>query len=323
MQNRREFLKKATLAAGAGTLLTTGTRAATADELNASFDKSRKRILRFAHITDVHILNKSHAIASFSTVMKEINAMKDKPDFIINSGDTVMDMNNATEDTVKSHWQAWDDCVQYNKLPMYSCIGNHDVWYVKKEEETAEITSSRHYWKGWIIEKLKMPARYYSFTKGNWKFIALDSIENNQYGFQFDAEQLAWLDKELASAGNSPVCIFSHVPVISFTPLMYMLQSSKIPLGNIKFPGGDLHTDLLAVKEILYRHKNVKLALSGHVHYIDVLDYLGTKYVCGGAVSSNWWNGVLEEFPNAYGIVDIYEDGTSEYRIVFYQAAAS
>ena len=42
-----------------------------------------------------------------------------------------------------------------------------------------------------------------------------------------------------------------------------------------------------------------------------------TTIAAGGAVSSNWWDGVLAEFPNAYGIVDLYEDGTSEYRLVF------
>lgn len=310
MQNRRSFIARSAMAAASGMLLTSSVTAPAA----------KKRVLRFAHITDVHVMDQPHVVSSFSTVMSEINSMKDKPDIILNTGDSVRDMNNQIEQNVQSHWNAWDKCVRNNSIPMYSCIGNHDVWYVRKEDETDSIRANKRYRKAWVISKLQMPSRYYSFRKGNWTFIALDSIRYNDIGYEFDSEQLAWLDNELAAAGDTPVCILSHVPVMSFTPLMYLLQSGRTALPDVRFPSGDLHTDVVAVKNILYKHKNVKLALSGHVHYIDMLDYLGTKFICGGAVSSNWWDGVLEEFPHAYGISDLYDDGTFDYRIVFYPA---
>ena len=69
-------------------------------------------------------------------------------------------------------------------------------------------------------------------------------------------------------------------------------------------------------KNLFYQYKNVKLCLSGHIHLQDEVEYLGVKYLCNGAVSGNWWEGNYQEFPPAYAVVDLYEDGSvqSEYK---------
>ncbi|XOD68802.1 MAG: hypothetical protein ACMUEM_06915 [Flavobacteriales bacterium AspAUS03] len=41
----------------------------------------------------------------------------------------------------------------------------------------------------------------------------------------------------------------------------------------------------------------MKLCLSGHIHYIDTVDYLSVKYLYGGGVLSNWWRGELSKSP--------------------------
>jgi hypothetical protein len=58
--------------------------------------------------------------------------------------------------------------------------------------------------------------------------------------------------------------------------------------------------------------------LSGHAHQHEVLDYLEVRYVNSGAVSGNWWNGAYMDFPPAYVLIDLYEDGTSESTFVPY-----
>ncbi|MBI3482145.1 MAG: metallophosphoesterase, partial [Bacteroidetes bacterium] len=76
--------------------------------------------------------------------------------------------------------------------------------------------------------------------------------------------------------------------------------------------------DAKALKDLFYKFNKVKLCLSGHIHYIDAVEYLGVKYICSGAASSNWWEGVLDEFPNAYTLIDLNTDGTTEHKYVFY-----
>lgn len=82
-----------------------------------------------------------------------------------------------------------------------------------------------------------------------------------------------------------------------------------------------MHLDHQRIKDLFFKHKNVKLCLSGHVHYLDAVQYLGVKYLCNGAVSGNWWreNFVLDEFPPVYSIIDLYADGTSELQTVYYR----
>ena len=97
MSDRRDFLKKTALAGLITTLVPSWLPAKTVD---APFSKTKKRALRIAHITDVHMLDRANAETCLARVLREINTMKDKPDLIINTGDTVMDENNQTLETV-------------------------------------------------------------------------------------------------------------------------------------------------------------------------------------------------------------------------------
>lgn len=278
-----------------------------------------KRLLRIAHITDVHILDQKNAENSFARVVTEINAMKDKPDLIINTGDTVMDENKQPKDVVTTRWNSWQKIVQPNKIKMVSALGNHDVWYGPNETLDSEYKKEKRYGKQWAIEMLSMPQRFYSFEMNGWHFIALDSI-NGTGGYQLDDQQFEWLQGELKSIpSDRPVCVFSHVPIISIGAMMYLTQ--RTPAAETKFPSADMHLDHQRIKNLFFKHKNVKLCLSGHVHYLDSIEYLGVKYLCNGAVSGNWWRDsfVLDEFPPVYSVIDLYADGTSDLETVYYK----
>jgi 3',5'-cyclic-AMP phosphodiesterase len=279
----------------------------------------KRRALRVAHITDVHMLDQRNAEICFARVLQEINSMTDKPDFVINTGDTVMDENKQTKETVASRWKAWNTVVSgENKLPIFSALGNHDVWYGPDERLDEEYKKDSRYGKQWAIEMLSLPGKYYAFEKSGWHFIALDSI-NGSPGYQLDEEQFEWLKGELDKVPpNRPLCVFSHVPLISVGALLYATQ--RAPLAEVKFPSGDMHSDHQRLKNLFSRYAQVKLCLSGHVHYIDEVEYLGVKYLCNGAVSGNWWRNplALDEFPPVYSIIDLFDDGSVENNLVFY-----
>lgn len=319
MTNRREFFKKAslvTLAAGVAPAL------ARASDFVAPIRSDKKRVLRLAHITDVHILPQANAEAGFDRVLAEINAMPDRPDFIINTGDTVMDENRERLETVEARWNVWHRLVKAgNDLEIKSALGNHDVWNGPNHALDLDYRRDRRYGKQWAIDALSLPHRYYSFERNGWKFIALDSI-NGEDGYQLDDAQFVWLDGELSKSPATPVCIYNHVPILSVGAMMYTTR--RKPLRKVKFPKGDMHSDHQRIKDLFVRHPQVKICLSGHVHYVEALDYLGVSYLCNGAVSGNWWGNpiALDEFPPAYAIIDLHADGTFEHRIVNYQVTA-
>ena len=311
MNSRREFLRR-TMVAGAATVVSP----AIAD--GVYLQNKKTRVLRIAHITDVHMLDQPNAEKLFASVLREINIMQDKPNFIINTGDTVFDENGQLREAVEARWKSWNKVVaQENKLEMFSALGNHDVWFGPDEKTDAEYKRDKRYGKTWALQELKMQHRYYSFERNGWVFIALDSI-NGPDGYQLDEEQFTWLKSELAKAGKKPVCVFNHVPILSIGALLY--YTKRKPLKEVHFPSGDMHNDHQRLKDLFLQTKNVKLCLSGHVHYIDATDYVGVKYLCNGAVSGNWWGNplALDEFPPVYAIVDLYSDGSVEHEYVFY-----
>lgn len=317
MQSRRKFFQQSALT-GLGSMMIPSL--VKANETSFDPQQEKKRALRIAHITDVHILNQANAQTCLTRVINEINSMKDRPDLILNTGDTVMDENKQTREEVEARWKVWSKVMASNKIPVHSALGNHDVWYGPDETLDAQYKKDKRYGKQWAMEVLSMPQRYYTFESKGWQFIALDSI-NGASGYQLDEEQFAWLNAELARLPSSrPVCVFNHVPILAMGPLMY--ETKRKPVEEVKFPSGDMHNDHQRIKDLFFRYKNVKLCLSGHVHYIDEVEYLGVKYLCNGAVSGNWWGNplALDEFPPVYAIIDLYTDGSSVCELKFYNS---
>lgn len=313
---RRNFLKGAGILSASSLLAFSSLEAFSKEKLK----KGVKRSLRIGHLTDIHLLDKSEPKAAVIKVLRELAQHTDRPDLLINTGDSLMDMNRQPKDRVQQLWSAWDEVMQHNVIPMKSCIGNHDVWSLAKSDPQYEVAQKDElYGKAWIKKKLGLPGTYYTFAQKDWQFIALDSIHYSaeKGGYMIDPEQMLWLEQQLKDIPKErPILIFSHVPIISVTPLLYAAQSK--PANELRFPGGDQHIDVMAIKSLFKKAGNVKVALSGHVHYVDQVSYLGTQYYCGGAVSGNWWNGILDDFPPAYSLLDLYEDGSSHYQTIYY-----
>lgn len=280
-----------------------------------------KRALRIIHMADVHLDTRPIAGKNFKKVLVEINAMKDKPDLIVNTGDSVFRADGTRYEEAEAQWNLFTGMLsEHNRIPMKACIGNHDVWYGPDPTTDESYKSNKRYYKNWVVEALDLPDRYYSKEFKGWQFIALDSINHNEYSI--DKEQFTWLEKELQRIPKqTPICVFSHVSILSIIPLMRSLKQEK--LEDIHFPASTQHRDAFELKNLFYKHPNVKLCLSGHTHQVDKVDFLGVQYLCGGAVCGNWWGDnrdsiVFDEFPPAYTIIDLYEDGTINHKNIFY-----
>ena len=279
--------------------------------------KRKAKSFRVVHVTDMHIAKNKKIERGVAAMLNEINTLVKKPDFVLNTGDNISDALKQPKEQVQSHWHAWTKYFKSKlKFPLYSCIGNHDVWGWGLNDD--HIKTDSLFGKAWPINMLELENRYYSFEHKNWKFICLDSSmydgSRHSYTACLDEEQFKWLETELQNTENTtPVCVVSHIPILSAS---VFYDGNNVANGNWQVPGSWMHIDSEKVKDLFYKYKNVKVALSGHVHLADKTEYLGVRYICNGAASGGWWKGPYQEFGPAYATVDFFEDGPVESKLV-------
>lgn len=306
--NRRKFLQQGSLSAAAVAALPL----ASAAETNA------KPSFRAAFISDVHIKPGDIPEKGMQQAFKHVNALKPSVDFISNGGDAIMDAMKATKAKVQEQWDLWNKILSAeNKLPIYHCIGNHDAWGWQMTEP--EIKNDPLYNKTWAVQQHKMPGRYYSFIKNNWKFIVLDSAHENNGGYiaKIDEEQWQWLENELKNTdAETHICIASHIPIVSYVSGFFFDKTEDN--GDRKISRALLHTDSFKLTELFRSHKNIRCCLSGHIHLQDVVEYRGIHYYCNGAVSGNWWGGAFKGFAPAYAVFEFFKDGSVNRKMVEY-----
>lgn len=233
-------------------------------------------------------------------------------------GDSIMDSLAATKESTQAQWDLFHQIIEKeNRLPIYSCIGNHDIygWFQKNPETTDPL-----YGKSWAVKALKMEDRYYHFQKGKWDFIVLDSTQNNPAGGyigKIDEQQMIWLKSKLEEIPKENfVCIISHIPILSICSSLFFNKNEAN--GDLIIKRNLMHTDFFALKTLFSQHPNVKTCLSGHIHLQDEVNYNQVTYFCNGAVSGNWWGGAFQEFDPAYAVFEFFDDGTSTRQIINY-----
>lgn len=283
---------------------------------SAATRPARQRVLRCAHLTDAHVQPERAAGEGLAACLRHVQSQPDPPTLILQGGDAVMeacavDLNRANQqaDLWRRVWKA--EC----SLPVEHCLGNHDIWGM--DRAGSKTRGDEPGWgKQWGMDLLGLTTRYRAFDRAGWRFLVLDStfIVGNSYTAKLDDDQVRWLRTMLAQTDKAtPIVILSHIPILS-AAAFYDGDNEKS--GDWKVPGAWMHIDSRQLKTLFTQHPNVKLCLSGHLHLVDRVDYLGVAYVCNGAVCAGWWKGPNQECKEGYGLVDLYDDGTFEARYV-------
>jgi predicted phosphodiesterase len=292
---RRQFIKSLGLTAGT---IAFGGAISFAQEIKP--EGKSKRLLRVAHITDIHITGENNAPNRFRKCLTEIK--NHKVDFFLNGGDTIMaaDYSDKTREEVLEQWKVWDELQkEFNGYEVYACLGNHDMWWA------APDISDPMYGKNYAMKKLDMLKRFYAFTKNNWHFIVLDS--NNSNAGSLDEEQHVWLENYLDELPQgASVLVMSHYPILAVSTIPY---------------GGN-HTDSKYITKLFFKHQDKKIhCISGHMHLLDTAVYNNVNYYCNGSISGFWWGEgdmdsaakyFYQETPPGFTIIDLFEDGTIE-----------
>jgi 3',5'-cyclic AMP phosphodiesterase CpdA len=307
----RRTLLKSSLFAGAA--LATGTvNIVRADE---AATKASVKSFRIAHLTDMHVRADPTQAEGWTAAMKSLAKLSPKPDLIVTGGDHVMDALGASRERVEMQWDVYQKVWKDNTdIPSKAIIGNHDVWGWSLKEPIAESTAG--YGKAVYLDKLQLKNSYHSFDAGGWHFIALDNIarRGSSYYGDLDAPQLDWLKADLAKTGTStPICVFSHIPLVSIASLFFTTNPKEFwrTTDNL------MHRDSRPLVNLL-RQYNTKLALSGHIHLLDRVEFFGMTFICDGAVSGAWWKGLFQDCPEGYGILDFHPDGSFTHQYATY-----
>ena len=318
---RRDFF-------GIGTSAVCVAAAAVASPATAATPPSRR--LRIAHLTDIHLQPELQAARGLAACLAHVQGRPAMaggdgpdgaaPDLIITGGDTIMDAFDADMARTKLQWELWrkvkaDHC----GIEMHSVVGNHDVWGWGRAKAGTDGTEPL-YGKRWVCDEFGRDLPYTSFDRSGWHIVLLDSVFPHEQSYigRIDDAQWDWLERDLAAvAPATPVIIFSHMPILSATPLAVAGPSAP-GASAIQVPGSRIHVDGDRFQTLFARRRNIKACASGHMHLIEQIDYQGVRYLCNGAVSAGWWKGRNRDTDFGYAVVDLFDNGTAECRYVPY-----
>jgi len=272
-----------------------------------------RRVLRVAHLTDIHIQPHLWAGRSFEKCLHHIQNLSDRPDLIVNTGDSVMGSHGISKEKASKEWRLYHEIISSeNSIPLISCIGNHDIWH--PQQGMFDDGKKR------AMNEMELQLPYFSIDKNGWHIIVLDSVQSRPEGTGYlaslDEDQFHWLKNDLrVTPAQTPVLIASHIPILSAS---VFFDGDNLKGGNWVVPGSWMHIDAAKLVSLFNKYENVKLAVSGHIHLLDRVTYNNISYCCNGAVSGNYWMGKYKETGPGYAIIDLFDDGSFSNEYIKY-----
>jgi 3',5'-cyclic AMP phosphodiesterase CpdA len=242
--DRRGFLSCMAWA-GTGVVWTLSGSAFSSRTIAGAAAAQAPRGLSFVQISDSHVgfdkaANKD-VVATLEQCVARINALPQRPAFVIHTGDHVHLSRPAEFDTVK-HILATIKTDRVFHVP-----GEHDV-FVDQGRLYRRFFGRGAHGSGW-----------YSFDRDGVHFLALANVQaseaertgaNNGLGI-LGHEQIAFIKKDLARlSSDTPIVIFGHVPLLAVYPQW-----------------GWATADSARVLKLLRRFSSVT-ALNGHIHQV-------------------------------------------------------
>ncbi len=277
-----------------------------------------RRVLRVAHLSDVHLTPESGPRGAFARCLDHALRVS-KADMIFQGGDLIMDGLTKSREEVQAQYEVAARTLRSVDVPVYHCLGNHDVWgWMRRDRDT--ISGDPLYGKGYWKRFTGYRSTYYSFDRAGWHFVFLDSIgqtPRGHYQATLDEAQFRWLASDLdAVPPGVPVCVVSHVPFLIGAAQFFGPCEGSGRFWSVS--GGMAHLDARRIKDLFFQHPQVNVCLSGHTHLTCRTDYNGVAHVTSGAVSGAWWRGDHQETKPGYGVVDFFSNGHSQARYETY-----
>ena len=156
----------------------------------------------FMQVSDSHIGFMKPANPDARVTLREeiakINALPQKPDFIIHTGD-ISQLSKPEE------FDDADQIIREAGLPVFYVPGEHDML----DDENGKLYLSRY-------GKNTKGTGWFSFDHAGVHFVGLVNVANLKGGGMgsFGPDQLVWLKQDLAGRpASTPIVIFAHIPL--------------------------------------------------------------------------------------------------------------
>lgn len=244
-----------------------------------------------AHVSDTHFGGPVDAAVRAEAVLDHLLAMEPRPDVLLVTGD-VADHGLAEEYAearrVLDRWPG----------PALVGTGNHDV----RSEFVRGLLGREA--DGPVLQVLEAPA---------YRLLMLDSLVDARDGLRIDhgelgADQLEWLDRQLAEDGRPAFVCLHHPPVDLGLELMAPI----------------LLRDPEPLERVLVKHDHVVATLVGHAHTACATTFAGRPVLVGGGCASTVTMDaeelpvVWEGAPATFALHLLQDDGrlTSHWRAI-------
>ena len=235
--------------------------------------------LNFAICTDLHFgpemhfhgkLRKltAHAGRLLGRVIDELN-QNSHLDLVVNLGDDIEDESHAAD---LARYRECLGVLDTAKADRLHVAGNHDVINLSETELSAEWDRSAA-WAKPAWEKTKK--LYYSLDRSGVHLVVLHTHEVQDRNITIEDEQLAWLEKDLASTSLPSIVLMHHSAADQY-------------LGGNRWFEGRSHVCLVRERKelrgILERHTDAKPGsvlgvFNGHLHWNHLDVIRGIPYV--------------------------------------------
>ncbi len=272
----------------------------------------RAKPFRFVHMTDIHVQRERDGDKGFASALRAAEALRPRPDFILTGGDLVFDVLEVGAERSRMLFELYKKIIAENTtLPVYNTLGNHDVfgWH----EKSGATPDMAGYGKAMAMEYLNWTQTYHRFDHKGWRFFCLDNIQpgdrTSKYPYQgfIDGPQMEWLKAELAATDpKMPIVFCEHIPMVTVTNYddEALVKDKEWRISNA-FVCQDAPQRLE-----LYKGKNVRLCLSGHIHQRDRIEFEGPTFINDGAVCGGWWKGPNHGTQEGFGVIDCMANGS-------------
>jgi Icc protein len=226
----------------------------------------------FVHASDTHISQ-----ASVSRT-RRLRALVDSiaPGLLLITGDLIRDALRVPEAEATAYYNLFMAERAQFRTPVYTVPGNHEMFGIERDTSKVPVT---HPLYGRAMYRSYLGPDYYSFTRGGVHFVALNTvdIDDQRYYGHVDSLQLAWLERDLALVPpGMPVVTFDHIPFVTTVDMLNGYDDQSVAPSLITVNGRTQWRHSVAnAAEVLavLRKRNHVLALGGHMHVTERIDY--------------------------------------------------
>jgi predicted MPP superfamily phosphohydrolase len=226
----------------------------------------------FVHASDTHVSEQS--LPRMQRLRQKVNALR--PDFVLITGDLVRDALRVPEAEARGYYEMFVAERALFEVPVFAVPGNHEIFGIERHQS---LVSPHHPLYGKRMYRHYLGPNYYSFTWGGVRFVGLDTadVDDLWYYGHLDADQLAWLEQDLAAApAGTPVVTFNHIPLASAVDALNGFEEDPPAPSTIRVAGRTLYRHVVSnTREALARLRGhrLELALGGHMHVRESLAY--------------------------------------------------